>query len=68
MVGGFDANNAILAAVELYDPTSGTFVGTGGLQTPRAYDTATLLKDGTTVLVTGGTAGRATLATAEEYQ
>ena len=68
MVGGFDANNAILAAVELYDPNSGTFAGSGGLQTSRAYDAAVLLKDGKTVLVTGGTASGAILATAEEYQ
>jgi Galactose oxidase, central domain len=68
MVGGFDARNNILGAVELFNPTGGTFAGTGGLKTPRAYHTATfLLKDGT-VLVTGGIDTGPILATAELYQ
>ena len=67
MAGGFDAGNNILAAAELFDPTSGTFAGTGGMQTPRGVHTATLLKDGT-VLVTGGVNQTGVLATAELYQ
>jgi hypothetical protein len=69
MAGGseFDANVDILSAAELFDPNSGTFIGTGGLLTPRIVHTATLLKDGT-VLVTGGLNGAGTLATAELYQ
>jgi WD40 repeat protein len=72
MVGGFDSSDTNpaypnLTAVELYNPNTGTFTGTGGLQTPRAYHTATLLKDGATALVTGGISGGATLATAELY-
>ena len=66
MAGGNDANG-IIAAAELYDPNSGTFSGTGSLQTARAAHTATLLKDGT-VLVTGGLNQTGILATAELYQ
>jgi hypothetical protein len=63
----FDANVDILAAAEIFDPSTGTFTGTGGLLTPRIVHTATLLKDGT-VLVTGGLNVAGTLATAELYQ
>jgi hypothetical protein len=67
MVGGseLDGNVDILTAVEIFDPNTGIFTGTGGLLTPRIEHTATLLKDGT-VLVTGGLVGPT--ATAELYQ
>jgi hypothetical protein len=69
MAGGseFDGNVDIVTAAELFDPSSGTFTGTGGMLTPRITHTATLLKDGT-VLVTGGLNTAGTLATAELYQ
>ncbi len=63
----FDANVDILGAVEIFDPNTDTFTGTGGLLTPRIVHTATLLKDGT-VLVTGGLNAAGTLATTELYQ
>jgi hypothetical protein len=63
----FDFNVDILAAAEIFDPISGTFTATGGLQTARIEHTATLLKDGT-VLVTGGLNVVGTLAAAELYQ
>jgi hypothetical protein len=65
--GGSDASSNILAASELFNATSGTFAGTGGLQTPREEHTATLLKDGT-VLVAGGVNIGGILASAEVYQ
>jgi Putative Ig domain len=69
MAGGseFDSNVDILAAAEIFDPNTATFIGTGGLLTRRIEHTATLLKDGT-VLVTGGLNDVGTLATAELYQ
>jgi hypothetical protein len=57
-----------LAASELFDPAAnGSFTPTSDMTTPRAYHTATILKDGT-VLVTGGDNGSGPLATAELYQ
>ena len=42
-----------LDSVELSDPTGRTFTQTGNMETPRSYQTSTLLQDGR-VLVTGG--------------
>ena len=58
---------AYLATAETYDPASRVFSATGSMTTPRAYHTATILKDGT-VLVTGGDNGSGPLATADVYQ
>jgi hypothetical protein len=56
-----------LATAELFD-ASASFIRTADMATPRAYHTATLLKDGT-VLIIGGVDGTGTaLATAELYQ
>ena len=46
--------------------SSGVFVATGSLMTPRTAHTATLLRDGR-VLITGGYDGQADLASAELY-
>ena len=49
-----------LASVEIYDPATRTFSADGALGTGRSFHTATLLKDGTILLVGGkGTDGRA---------
>jgi Bacterial Ig-like domain (group 2)/Galactose oxidase, central domain/Kelch motif len=57
-----------LSTAELYDPVSGTFSPTAAMSVPRTAHTATLLNDGT-VLVIGGTtnAVNSVLATAELY-
>lgn len=55
-----------LATAELFDPSSGSFTPTGSMSTPRASHTATLLADGT-VLIVGGRSGTEDLATAEIY-
>ncbi len=52
VTGGVDATGSLVAAAELFDPNSGSFLPTGGMATARALHTATLLKDGT-VLIAG---------------
>ena len=57
IAGGVDSSNDetkhALASAELYDPKTGRWTATGSMSWPRAFHTATLLKNGT-VLVAGG--------------
>ena len=55
-----------LSSAELYDPFSGTFTTTGALATARKWHTATLLPNGT-VLVVGGCDEVLSFASAELY-
>ena len=57
IAGGDQSNldsNAALSSAELYNPATQTFSNTGSLTSPREYDTATLLNNGS-VLFAGGT-------------
>ena len=56
-----------LASAELYDPVAGTYTATGNMTVARMYPTATLLNDGTVLIVGGVTASGNALATAEVY-
>jgi hypothetical protein len=53
-MGGFvGPYSDVLASAEIYDPAAGTFSLTSNAAAKRSYNTATLLADGT-VLVVGG--------------
>jgi succinyl-CoA synthetase alpha subunit len=73
LVAGGRANNGTnfltLASAELYDPTTGSFTLTGNLNTSRELHAATLLNNGT-VLIVGGfsTTVALFLGSAELYQ
>lgn len=69
VVGGLgvvDCAPVTAAAVELYDPDTGSWTATGSLREDRSNHTATLLSDGT-VLVAGGSGGTGQLGSAELY-
>ena len=71
VVGGWTSNGDYItsdaAGCELYDPTTGTFVSSGNLNTPRDTHTATLLNDGTVLIVGGFDSNSNVLSSAELY-
>jgi hypothetical protein len=65
--GTGEYDSTVLASAELYDPATGKWMYTGGLNTARRFHTMTLLPDGK-VLVAGGLgADGGLLASAELY-
>jgi hypothetical protein len=55
------------AGAGVYDPSTGTFTGTGKMTVARADDPATLLPDGTVLIAGSNGDGGLTLASAEVY-
>src|SRR5881397_478956 len=66
IAGGTGDGGLPVAAAQLFDPATGTFTAVGSMTTPRARQTATLLRDGR-VLMVGGTDGSKPLASLEVY-
>jgi hypothetical protein len=69
VAGGFatlDHTRFASASAELYDPATGNFTATGGMNVARVWHAAVSLDDGR-VLVLGGSDGSKTLASAELY-
>jgi hypothetical protein len=63
---GGEHNDSVLPSAELYDPSGSSFSVTGPMAVPRAYHTATLLREGK-VLVVGGRTIRDVHLSAELY-
>src|SRR5438874_5241865 len=66
ITGGRDAAGTILAAAEMFDPTTQKSTAIASLGSPRVAHTATVLKDGR-VLVAGGSDANGPLASAEIF-
>jgi hypothetical protein len=60
-------SSVALASAELYDPASGTWKATGGMNEARTGYTASLLRDGKMLVVGGLSGGLDALASAELY-
>ena len=67
LVTGGVSDFGAIASVEVYDPSSGTFVNAGRMATPRARHTATLLTDGRVLVARGVTTGEEIVASAEVF-
>jgi hypothetical protein len=56
-----------LTSAEIYDPSTGTFSFTGSMTSTRVYQTATLLENGTVLIVGGTDSSGNILSSAELY-
>ena len=64
---GSGSSGNVLGSAELFDPASGTWTNTGGLATPRSYNTTTLLQDGKVLVIGGLDSGNLALGSTELY-
>jgi len=66
-VAGGIQGSVPLASAELYDPSAGTWTGTGPMSIPRSGPTPVLLPTGSVLMAGGLTAGNVLAASAEVY-
>jgi hypothetical protein len=67
ITGGQNQSGVVTNSVFAYNPTSGAWAQKAPMSQARALHTATLLDDGTVLVVGGVVFGRSILATAELY-
>jgi hypothetical protein len=69
VAGGYGgaSGQEILASAELFDPATGSWAMTGPMNVARARDTATLLADGTVLVVGGASSTLGAVDSAEIY-
>jgi hypothetical protein len=66
VTGGEDDDYAMLASVEIFDPTTNAFVEAAPLPAPRDHHTATVLKSGKILVAGGGKGSEISLPTGEQ--
>src|ERR1035437_1152890 len=67
VAGGDNINSGPLSSAELYDPATGTWTGTGSMNTVREHHPATLLSKGKVLVAGGNDLTFNPIATAELY-
>ncbi len=67
LIAGGESDFGTSRSADLYDPASGRFTPTGNMNTPRCCHSATLLRDGTALIVGAQLPGWTVLASSERF-
>ena len=65
--GGGEGEGSVAVTSELYEPSSRSWIATGGMAEPRGFHTAMPLSDGKVLVAGGGGGGGPDYASAELY-